>query len=146
MIQCLDIHIFHKICHQILSEIKKCHPFLFFQFYSRMMAKRLIHGLSTSMDAEELMINKLKVSVFFTYNYLIRLEITLHFNIWKQFCIFQSFPEVQTYLGRWSVTPSCWGASIIRHSNLTWGTTFWNTVLHPSLGATWYATDHNHNK
>ena len=36
-----------------------------FQFYSRMMAKRLIHGLSTSMDAEELMINKLKVGSSF---------------------------------------------------------------------------------
>ncbi|XP_072027035.1 cullin-2-like [Amphiura filiformis] len=33
---------------------------IFQRFYSRMMAKRLIHGLSTSMDAEELMINKLK--------------------------------------------------------------------------------------
>lgn len=31
------------------------------QFYSRMLAKRLIYGQSASMDAEEAMINKLKV-------------------------------------------------------------------------------------
>lgn len=31
------------------------------QFYARMLAKRLIHGLSMSMDSEEAMINKLKV-------------------------------------------------------------------------------------
>jgi hypothetical protein len=37
-------------------------PFsLWFQFYSRMLAKRLIQGLSQSMDAEEAMINRLKV-------------------------------------------------------------------------------------
>ncbi|CAF98768.1 unnamed protein product, partial [Tetraodon nigroviridis] len=30
------------------------------QFYARMLAKRLIHGLSLSMDSEEAMINKLK--------------------------------------------------------------------------------------
>ena len=35
----------------------------FLQFYARMLAKRLIHGLSTSMDAEEAMINKLKVRI-----------------------------------------------------------------------------------
>ncbi|XP_063964684.1 cullin-2-like [Lytechinus pictus] len=33
---------------------------IFQRFYARMLAKRLIHGLSTSMDAEEAMINKLK--------------------------------------------------------------------------------------
>lgn len=33
------------------------------QFYARMLAKRLIHGLSLSMDSEEAMINKLKVNV-----------------------------------------------------------------------------------
>ncbi|XP_030846066.1 cullin-2 [Strongylocentrotus purpuratus] len=33
---------------------------IFQRFYARMLAKRLIHGLSTSMDAEESMINKLK--------------------------------------------------------------------------------------
>ena len=32
-----------------------------FQHYSRMLAKRLIHAQTASMDAEELMINKLKV-------------------------------------------------------------------------------------
>ena len=31
------------------------------QFYARMLAKRLIYSLSQSMDAEEAMINKLKV-------------------------------------------------------------------------------------
>lgn len=35
--------------------------FFFMQFYARMLAKRLIHGLSMSMDSEEAMINKLKV-------------------------------------------------------------------------------------
>lgn len=33
------------------------------KFYSRMLAKRLIHELSQSMDAEEAMINRLKVRV-----------------------------------------------------------------------------------
>ncbi|XP_038044511.1 cullin-2-like [Patiria miniata] len=33
---------------------------VFQRFYARMLAKRLIHGLSTSMDTEESMINKLK--------------------------------------------------------------------------------------
>lgn len=33
------------------------------QFYARMLAKRLIHGLSLSMDSEEAMINKLKVKL-----------------------------------------------------------------------------------
>ena len=41
------------VCFYILS--------LFLQFYSRMLAKRLIYGQSASMDAEEAMINKLKV-------------------------------------------------------------------------------------
>jgi len=31
------------------------------QFYARLLAKRLIYGLSQSMDAEEAMINRLKV-------------------------------------------------------------------------------------
>lgn len=35
--------------------------FFSMQFYARMLAKRLIHGLSMSMDSEEAMINKLKV-------------------------------------------------------------------------------------
>lgn len=35
------------------------------QFYARMLAKRLIHGLSMSMDSEEAMINKLKVRWIF---------------------------------------------------------------------------------
>ena len=33
----------------------------FLQFYSKMLAKRLIHTLSVSMDAEEGMIARLKV-------------------------------------------------------------------------------------
>uniref|UniRef100_G1Q7G7 Cullin-2 n=1 Tax=Myotis lucifugus TaxID=59463 RepID=G1Q7G7_MYOLU len=33
---------------------------VFHKFYARMLAKRLIHGLSTSMDSEEAMISKLK--------------------------------------------------------------------------------------
>jgi len=35
---------------------------VFQKFYSRNLAKRLIHQLSVSMDAEEGMINRLKVS------------------------------------------------------------------------------------
>lgn len=42
----------------ISSLIFLCFP----QFYARMLAKRLIHGLSLSMDSEEAMINKLKVN------------------------------------------------------------------------------------
>lgn len=38
------------------------------KFYSRMLAKRLIHELSQSMDAEESMINRLKVWKPFTYD------------------------------------------------------------------------------
>lgn len=34
---------------------------VFQKFYSRMLAKRLIHQQSQSMDAEEAMINRLKV-------------------------------------------------------------------------------------
>jgi cullin 2 len=34
---------------------------VFQKFYSKMMAKRLIHQLSISMDMEEAMINKFKV-------------------------------------------------------------------------------------
>ena len=34
------------------------------QFYARMLAKRLIYSLSQSMDAEEAMINKLKVGLW----------------------------------------------------------------------------------
>ena len=37
---------------------------VFQKFYSRMLAKRLIHQQSTSMDAEEAMINRLKVGPF----------------------------------------------------------------------------------
>ncbi|TRY89170.1 hypothetical protein DNTS_018083, partial [Danionella cerebrum] len=36
---------------------------IFQKFYARMLAKRLIHGLSLSMDSEEAMINKLKETV-----------------------------------------------------------------------------------
>ena len=36
---------------------------VFQKFYSRMLAKRLIHQQSQSMDAEESMINRLKVSI-----------------------------------------------------------------------------------
>lgn len=35
------------------------------KFYSRMLAKRLIHELSQSMDAEMSMINRLKVRLYF---------------------------------------------------------------------------------
>lgn len=38
-----------------------CKPF---QFYAKMLAKRLIHGQSMSRDAEEQMINRLKVIMF----------------------------------------------------------------------------------
>lgn len=38
---------------------------VFQKFYSRMLAKRLIHQQSQSMDAEEAMINRLKVK--YTY-------------------------------------------------------------------------------
>lgn len=41
-----------------------------FQFYARMLAKRLIHGLSLSMDSEEAMINKLKVKTCFTSDFV----------------------------------------------------------------------------
>lgn len=36
---------------------------VFQKFYSRMLAKRLIHQQSQSMDAEEAMINRLKVGL-----------------------------------------------------------------------------------
>lgn len=36
---------------------------VFQKFYSRMLAKRLIHQQSQSMDAEEAMINRLKVGM-----------------------------------------------------------------------------------
>ncbi|KAB1281181.1 Cullin-2 [Camelus dromedarius] len=43
--------------HQKGSNLLK---YFLMQFYARMLAKRLIHGLSMSMDSEEAMINKLK--------------------------------------------------------------------------------------
>lgn len=43
------------------------------KFYSRMLAKRLIHEQSQSMDAEEVMINRLKVCFWKFLLYLIRL-------------------------------------------------------------------------
>lgn len=39
------------------------------QFYSKMLAKRLIHSLSVSMDAEEGMISRLKVQTGFVVQY-----------------------------------------------------------------------------
>lgn len=45
--------------------IMKITIYIFMQFYARMLAKRLIHGLSMSMDSEEAMINKLKVTQIF---------------------------------------------------------------------------------
>uniref|UniRef100_A0A8C5N5F0 Cullin-2 n=1 Tax=Gouania willdenowi TaxID=441366 RepID=A0A8C5N5F0_GOUWI len=44
---------------------------IFQKFYARMLAKRLIHGLSLSMDSEEAMINKLKVNKFFSLLFLV---------------------------------------------------------------------------
>lgn len=41
---------------------------VFQKFYSRMLAKRLIHQQSQSMDAEEAMINRLKVSMLLKPN------------------------------------------------------------------------------
>jgi cullin 2 len=48
---------------------------VFQKFYSRMLARRLIHQQSQSMDAEEAMINRLKVNfiniyVIFLNNYI----------------------------------------------------------------------------
>lgn len=45
----------------VFLKILICGFFFSMQFYARMLAKRLIHGLSMSMDSEEAMINKLKV-------------------------------------------------------------------------------------
>ena len=55
--------------------------FLFLQFYARMLAKRLIHGLSLSMDSEEAMINKLKVNKWQCWRPLTQLcslKVTIH--------------------------------------------------------------------
>jgi cullin 2 len=41
---------------------------VFQKFYARMLAKRLIHSQSQSMDAEEAMINRLKVRPVSTIN------------------------------------------------------------------------------
>lgn len=43
---------------------------IFQKFYSRMLAKRLIHQQSYSMDAEEMMINRLKVSFMLSFNFI----------------------------------------------------------------------------
>lgn len=42
---------------------------VFQKFYSRNLAKRLIHQLSVSMDSEEGMINRLKVRICHYINY-----------------------------------------------------------------------------
>lgn len=49
-----------SLCFEFQVTTKVTIP-IFLQFYARMLAKRLIHGLSMSMDSEEAMINKLKV-------------------------------------------------------------------------------------
>lgn len=48
-----------------------------FQHYSRMLAKRLIHGQTASMDAEEMMINKLKVRLQPSYTPCSKLGLSL---------------------------------------------------------------------
>lgn len=55
------------------------------QFYARMLAKRLIHGLSLSMDSEEAMINKLKVQL--------ELDIMKPLNVMLNVLIFLSAPS-----------------------------------------------------
>uniref|UniRef100_A0A8C2C2Y5 Cullin-2 n=1 Tax=Cyprinus carpio TaxID=7962 RepID=A0A8C2C2Y5_CYPCA len=47
---------------------------VFQKFYARMLAKRLIHGLSLSMDSEEAMINKLKVQQSCGYEFTSKLH------------------------------------------------------------------------
>uniref|UniRef100_A0A8C4N3R7 Cullin-2 n=1 Tax=Eptatretus burgeri TaxID=7764 RepID=A0A8C4N3R7_EPTBU len=49
-----------KLCNSIVVFKYIDDKDVFQKFYSRMLAKRLIHGLSMSMDSEESMINKLK--------------------------------------------------------------------------------------
>ena len=53
--------ILHVTLHINGERIKFLVCFVFLQFYSKMLAKRLIHTLSVSMDAEEGMIARLKV-------------------------------------------------------------------------------------
>lgn len=49
------------------------------KFYSRMLAKRLIHEQSQSMDTEEAMINRLKVTHFAAF-------LLIEHNIYYDFC------------------------------------------------------------
>ncbi|KAJ0022736.1 hypothetical protein NQD34_014870 [Periophthalmus magnuspinnatus] len=59
---------------------------IFQKFYARMLAKRLIHGLSLSMDSEEAMINKLKVCTLHIFKYTFR---PLYFIIKCLLCLLQ---------------------------------------------------------
>ncbi|KAL4841537.1 hypothetical protein H8958_008366 [Nasalis larvatus] len=52
---------------------------VFQKFYARMLAKRLIHGLSMSMDSEEAMINKLKFELFYSQHFSGRKLTWLHY-------------------------------------------------------------------
>uniref|UniRef100_A0A673BZ77 Cullin-2 n=1 Tax=Sphaeramia orbicularis TaxID=375764 RepID=A0A673BZ77_9TELE len=62
---------------------------IFQKFYARMLAKRLIHGLSLSMDSEEAMINKLKAQftlcqqmVFYNLSFPANLQVTVIFPMY----------------------------------------------------------------
>lgn len=68
---------------------------VFQKFYSRMLARRLIHQQSQSMDAEEAMINRLKVSYFnFTSN---NLKIFLIASVFCDSFFFFSFQQACGY-------------------------------------------------
>ena len=51
--------LFTVLCINFVQRLYMLVPY--FQFYARMLAKRLIYGQSQSMDVEEAMINRLKV-------------------------------------------------------------------------------------
>lgn len=61
---------------------------VFQKFYSRHLAKRLIQQQSVSMDLEEMMINKLKVSIISGSRYL---RLALKFFFFRLFCYFCMF-------------------------------------------------------
>lgn len=93
--------------------------FFFLQFYARMLAKRLIHGLSLSMDSEEAMINKLKVNPQLDLWCMRHLRFSVLLLIYLLYCTSAhttSYPAASLWLWVHQQTPQ----NVHRHERECW--------------------------
>lgn len=93
--------------------------FPFLQFYARMLAKRLIHGLSLSMDSEEAMINKLKVNPQLDLWCMRHLRFSVLLLIYLLYCTSAhttSYPAASLWLWVHQQTPQ----NVHRHERECW--------------------------